>query len=86
MSPSKTPSELPGRRSTSFEAEHMARSDERYETPKWRTFWLLAIFALLVGIGIVTVLLPELEDESDLAGEPPNDTAEEASHTEPLQE
>ena len=64
----------------------MARSDERYETPKWRTFWLLAIFTLLVGIGVVTVLLPELEDESDLAGEPRNDTAEEASHTEPLQE
>lgn len=64
----------------------MARSDERYETPKWRTFWLLAIFALLVVIGVVTVLLPELEDESDLADESPNHGVEEASHTEPLQE
>ena len=38
---------------------------ESYETPKWRTFWLLVGFALIVGIGVVTVLLPELEDEPD---------------------
>lgn len=46
----------------------MASSDQRYETPKWRTFWLLAAFALLIGIGVVTVLVPELESEPD--GEP----------------
>ncbi len=43
----------------------MARFDERYETPKWRTFWLMVGFALLIGIGVVTVLLPELEDENE---------------------
>ena len=43
----------------------MARFDQRYETPKWRTFWLLLVFAVLVGVGVVTVLLPELEDEPD---------------------
>lgn len=41
----------------------MTSFDQRYETPKWRTFWLLAAFALLIGIGVVTVLLPELDDE-----------------------
>lgn len=42
----------------------MARYDDAYETPKWRTLWLGVAFAVLVGIGVVTVLLPELEDES----------------------
>ena len=64
----------------------MARFDQRYETPKWRTFWLLAGFALLTGVGVVTVLLPELEDEAERSAERPNSPAEEASHTEPLQE
>lgn len=64
----------------------MVPVEERYETPKWRTLWLLAGFALLVGIGIATVLLPELEDEPDRSGELPSDSAEEASHTGPLQE
>ncbi|MCZ6806013.1 MAG: hypothetical protein O7F08_03610 [Deltaproteobacteria bacterium] len=41
----------------------MARYEDTYETPKWRTFWLGVGFALLIGIGVVTVLLPELEDE-----------------------
>ena len=64
----------------------MARSEERYETPKWRTLWLLAGFALLVGIAVVTVMLPELEDEPDRDGEVANDAAEEVSHTGALQE
>jgi len=64
----------------------MPRFDERYETPKWRTFWLLAAFALLIGIGVVTVLLPELEDEPERNVEPSHDGSEEASHTGLLQE
>ena len=64
----------------------MARFDERYETPKWRTFWLLAGFALLIGIGVVTVLLPELEDEPERSEELSEEETDEASHTEPLQE
>ena len=62
------------------------RFEDRYETPKWRMFWLLAAFALLVGIGVVTVLLPELEDEPESAGGPSNDAAQEPSHTGLLQE
>ena len=34
-----------------------------HETPRWRTLGLLAAFGLLIGIGVVTVLLPELRDE-----------------------
>jgi len=41
----------------------MRTGEERYETPKWRTALLLIGFALLVGIGVVTVLQPEVEDE-----------------------
>jgi hypothetical protein len=53
--------------------------EHRRETPKWRTLSLLAAFALLIGVGVVTVLLPELEDdptdsdpvvESRLGGDP----------------
>ncbi len=64
----------------------MTRFDDQYETPKWRTFWLLAAFALLVGAGIVTVLLPELEDEPEPATREPGEPEQEASHTDPLQE
>ena len=42
----------------------MPRNDDAYETAKWRTLWLMVGFAVLVGIGIFTVLRPELEDES----------------------
>ena len=41
----------------------MPTGEEGYETPKWRTVLLLIGFALLVGIGVVTVLQPEVEDE-----------------------
>ena len=47
----------------SSEAERVTRYDERYETAKWRTLWLMVGFLVLVGVGIVTVLRPELEDE-----------------------
>lgn len=46
------------------EAERVTRDEDTYETPKWRTFWLGVGFAVLIGIGVVTVLLPELEDDS----------------------
>mgnify|MGYP001822543728 CR=1 FL=1 len=46
--------------SPSFEAERMT-----HETPKWQTLWLLVGFGLLIGIGVVTVLLPELRDEQE---------------------
>jgi hypothetical protein len=49
----------------------MGTGDEGYETPKRRTALLLIGFALLVGIGVVTVLQPEVEDEpsEERAGE-----------------
>ena len=50
----------------------MARFDQRYETARWRTFWLLMAFALLIGIGVVTVLLPELEDRPETGTTEPN--------------
>jgi hypothetical protein len=36
-----------------------------HRTPKWQTVWLLAGFGLLIGLGVVTVLLPELRDEPE---------------------
>jgi hypothetical protein len=44
-------------------AERVAPNEDAYETPKWRTLWLGVGFAVLIGVGVVTVLLPELEDE-----------------------
>ena len=41
----------------------MAPNEDTYETPKWRTLWLGVGFTVLIGVGVVTVLLPELEDE-----------------------
>lgn len=43
----------------------MPGEEEAYETPKWRSLWLSLGFVLLVGIGVVTVLRPELEDEQN---------------------
>jgi hypothetical protein len=43
----------------------MAPPDEMYETPKRRTLLLLIGFAVLIGIGVVTVVQPELEDEPE---------------------
>lgn len=39
-------------------------ADDTYETPKRRTLWLSVAFAILAGIGVATVLLPELEDDT----------------------
>ncbi len=64
----------------------MGTNEQRYETPKRRTALLLIGFALLVGIGVVTVLRPELEDEpsEDRAGE--IETSNEQGADELLQE
>ena len=64
----------------------MARFDDRYETPRWRTLLLLIGFAVLVGIGVVTVLLPELENEPERQAQSENGDDEEVSHTDSLQE
>ena len=42
----------------------MTRYEDTYETPKRRTFWLGVGFSVLIGIGVATVLLPELKDDS----------------------
>jgi hypothetical protein len=36
-----------------------------HETPRRQTAWLLGGFLLLIGIGVVTVLIPELQDQPD---------------------
>ncbi len=41
----------------------MRTGEEGYETPKRRTALLLIGFTLLVGIGVITVLQPEVQDE-----------------------
>ena len=67
----------------------MPRDDEGYVTPKWRTFWLGIGFLVLVGIGVVTVLRPELEDEphEDTPAETDEmETTEESTTDEALQE
>ena len=42
----------------------MPRTDDAYETAKWRTLWLMVGFVVLVGVGIFTVVRPELENEA----------------------
>lgn len=67
----------------------MPRYDDAYETAKWRTLWLIVGFAVLVGIGIFTVLRPELEDEAseNSSAETVDTEADEGSASdEPLQE
>jgi hypothetical protein len=64
----------------------MPRDDEGYETAKWRTLWLMVGFAVLVGIGIVTVLRPELEDEPSADTTTEIKTVEEPETDESLQE
>jgi hypothetical protein len=67
----------------------MPRNDDAYETAKWRTLWLMVGFTVLVGIGIFTVLRPELEDEAseDSSAETGDTEADEGSGSdEPLQE
>ncbi len=43
----------------------MTHSPDRYETPKRPTFWLGLAFAMLVAVGVATVLVPELEDTAE---------------------
>ncbi len=71
----------------------MPRYDERYETAKWRTLWLMVGFLVLVGVGIVTVLRPELEDEPNAAApaekteiDVSSESERESQDHEPLQE
>ena len=67
----------------------MPRYDERYETAKWRTLWLMVGFVVLVGVGIVTVLRPELEDEPSEKGAAETagvETSGESGNDEPVQE
>ena len=64
----------------------MTRYDERYETAKWRTLWLMVGFLLLVGVGIVTVVRPELEDEPRDDAPAEVETGEELQSDELLQE
>jgi hypothetical protein len=67
----------------------MPRTDDAYETAKWRTLWLMVGFVVLVGVGIFTVLRPELEDEvsEDAAAEAVEAEADEDLGTdEPAQE
>jgi hypothetical protein len=64
----------------------MPRGEEGYETAKWRTLWLMVGFAVLVGIGIVTVLRPELEDEPSADTPTEIEAVEEPETDESLQE
>ena len=67
----------------------MPRHDDAYETAKWRTLWLMVGFAVLVGVGIFTVLRPELEDEAQKESEGSGaeiETNEEPQSGESLQE
>jgi hypothetical protein len=64
----------------------MPSNDEGYETPKRRTTLLLIAFALLVGIGVVTVLRPEVEDEQAEDQVSETETSEATSADQPLQE
>ncbi|MBW1755339.1 MAG: hypothetical protein JRD92_02895 [Deltaproteobacteria bacterium] len=67
----------------------MPRYDDRYETAKWRTAWLMLGFLVLVAVGIVTVLRPELEDEptEDTPAETAEvETSDESGSDEPVQE
>ena len=43
----------------------MSRGGEVYETARWRTLGLALGFLVLAGVGVVTVLLPELADEPE---------------------
>ena len=70
----------------SSEAERVPPDDEGYETAKWRTLWLMVGFVVLVGVGIVTVLRPELEDEPSADSATKIETVEEPEPDESLQE
>jgi len=64
----------------------MPPDDDVYETPKWRTLWLLIGFAILVTIGVVTVLRPELEDDPGADAATQIESREERETEDALQE
>jgi len=64
----------------------MSPHDDLYETPKWRTVWLLIGFAILVTIGVVTVLRPELEDDTGEDAATAVETSEQRETDEAMQE
>lgn len=64
----------------------MPTGEQGYETAKWRTGLLLIGFAVLVGIGVVTVLEPEVEDERRDEPASEIETSEEQLADEALQE
>lgn len=64
----------------------MRTGDEGYETPKRRTALLLIGFALLVGIGVITVMRPEVEDEPSEEPTSEVETSNEQGADEPSQE
>ncbi|MEM7436273.1 MAG: hypothetical protein AAF436_14030 [Myxococcota bacterium] len=43
----------------------MTAPGDKYETPRGRTLWLALGFAVLIALGVVTVLMPELENEPE---------------------
>ncbi|MBT8453696.1 MAG: hypothetical protein KJO40_17150 [Deltaproteobacteria bacterium] len=64
----------------------MPQDEQGYETAKWRTGLLLIGFAVLVGIGVVTVLQPEVEDERSDEPASEIESSEEQRAEEALQE
>ncbi|MGB5811799.1 MAG: hypothetical protein WBG86_14775 [Polyangiales bacterium] len=42
----------------------MSGDQDQYETPARPTLWLALGFAILIALGVVTVLMPEVEDEA----------------------
>lgn len=64
----------------------MRTGDEGYETPKRRTALLLIGFALLVGIGVITVMRPEVEDEPSEEPTSEVETSNEQGADEPSRE
>jgi hypothetical protein len=64
----------------------MSRGDAVYQTAKWRTLGLALGFAVLAGVGIVTVLLPELADEPDAEEQSSSATSEDLESDTHLQE
>jgi peptidoglycan biosynthesis protein MviN/MurJ (putative lipid II flippase) len=64
-----------------------APSDPRPKAPTtWRTVWLLLGFAVLISIGVVTVLLPELEEHHADGHSSEIETDGASSRETPLQE
>lgn len=64
----------------------MGSETGEYESPKRRTIWLALGFAILIALGVVTVLLPELEhdaDEESATSQPEADVSEDTEEAQP---